>query len=93
MARLFQALLLGPWISMTQNKKIRILSLKPNQGLAYMKELFEAGQLAPVIDGPYSLSEVPKAFRHFGEGRHKGKVVITMEQPDGLHRWPLEAHV
>lgn len=82
MARLFQALLLGPWISMTQNKKIRILSLKPNKGLAYIKELFEAGKLAPVIDGHYLLSEVPKAFRHFGEGRHKGKVVITVKQPD-----------
>lgn len=82
MARLLQALLLGPWISMTHNKKIRLLSLKPNKGLAYMKELFEAGKVVPVIDGPYTLREVPKAFRHFGEGRHKGKVVITMEQPD-----------
>lgn len=82
MARLFQALLLGPWISMTQHKKIRLLSLKPNQGLDYIKELFEAGQLAPVIDGPYLLEEVPKAFRHFGEGRHLGKVVITVKASD-----------
>jgi NADPH:quinone reductase-like Zn-dependent oxidoreductase len=82
MARLFQALLLSPWISMTQNKNIRLLALKPNRGLAYMKELFEAGKVVPVIDGPYELSEVPKAFRHSGEGRHKGKVVITLEQLD-----------
>lgn len=81
-ARLFQALLLRPWISMTKNKNIRILALKPNKGLAYMKELFEAGKVVPVIDGPYKFSEVPKAFRHFGEGRHKGKVVITMEQSE-----------
>jgi NADPH:quinone reductase-like Zn-dependent oxidoreductase len=47
-----------------------------------MKELFEAGKVVPVIDGPYKLSEVPKAFRHFGEGRHKGKVVITVESFD-----------
>jgi NADPH:quinone reductase-like Zn-dependent oxidoreductase len=79
MARLFQALLLGPWISITRNKKICLLSLKPNQGLADMNELFEAGKLVPVIDGPHRLSEVPKAFRHFGGGRHKGKVVISME--------------
>jgi NADPH:quinone reductase-like Zn-dependent oxidoreductase len=80
MARGFQALLLRPWISKTQNKSIRLLVLKPNKGLAYMKELFEAGKVVPVIDGPYRLSEVPEAFRHFGEGRHKGKVVITVEQ-------------
>jgi NADPH:quinone reductase-like Zn-dependent oxidoreductase len=82
MTRLFQGLLLSPWISMTKRKNIRIVILKPNKDLAYMKELFEAGKVVPVIDGPYKLSEVPKAFRHFGEGRHKGKVVITLEAPD-----------
>lgn len=80
MARLFQVLLLSPWISMTQNKNIRLLVLKPNKGLDYMKELFEAGKVVPVIDGPHRLSEVPEAFRRFGEGRQKGKVVITLEQ-------------
>jgi NADPH:quinone reductase-like Zn-dependent oxidoreductase len=82
MSRLFQALLWRPWISMTTDKKIRIVVLKANKDLAYMRELFEAGKVIPVIDGPYSLSQVPEAFRHFGEGRHKGKVVITLEQPD-----------
>ena len=82
MARLFQALLFIPWISMTTNKNIRILVLKPNKGLAHMKELFEAGKVVPVIDGPYKLSEVPEAFRLFGEGCHKGKVVITVEQSE-----------
>jgi NADPH:quinone reductase-like Zn-dependent oxidoreductase len=82
MARLFQALLLRPWISMIKRKHIRIVILKPNKDLAYMKELFEAGKVVPVIDGPYKLSEVPKAFRHFREGRHKGKVVITLEASD-----------
>jgi NADPH:quinone reductase-like Zn-dependent oxidoreductase len=79
MARLFQALILGPWISMISKKKIRIVGLKPNKDLAYMNELFEAGKVKPVIDGPYKLSEVPEAIRYFGEGNHKGKVVITLE--------------
>jgi NADPH:quinone reductase-like Zn-dependent oxidoreductase len=80
MTRLFQALVLSPWISMTQNKKFRLLALKPNKGLAHMTELFEAGKVVPVIDGPYKLSEVPDAFRYFGKGRHRGKVVIALEQ-------------
>jgi NADPH:quinone reductase-like Zn-dependent oxidoreductase len=46
-----------------------------------MNEQFEAGKLAPVIDGPYTLSEGREAFRHFGAGNHKGKVVITMGVP------------
>jgi NADPH:quinone reductase-like Zn-dependent oxidoreductase len=79
MVRLFQALLLGPWISLISKKNIRIVGLKPNKDLAYMNELFEASKVKPVIDGPYKLDEVPKAFRHFGEGAHKGKVVITVE--------------
>lgn len=82
MTRLFQFLLLRPWISMTRKKHMRFLRLKPNKGLAHMKELFEAGKVIPVIDGTYNLSEVPEAFRHFGEGHHKGKVVITLEQLD-----------
>ncbi len=79
MTRLFQAFLLGPLISMINKKKIRIVTLKPNKDLAYMIELFEAGKIKPVIDGPYKLSEVPEAIRLFGEGKHKGKVIITVE--------------
>jgi hypothetical protein len=29
--------------------------LKPNKGLPYLCELFKAGKLAPVIDGPYKV--------------------------------------
>ena len=79
MIRLFQALLLGPLISKISKKNIRIVPLKQNRDLAYMNELFEAGKITSVIDGPYKLSEVPGALRYFGEGNHKGKVVITLE--------------
>jgi NADPH:quinone reductase-like Zn-dependent oxidoreductase len=78
MGRLFQALLFAPWISMISKKHIRLVALKKNKDLAYMNELFEAGKIKPVIDGPYKLDEVPEAFRIFGKGDHKGKIVITM---------------
>jgi NADPH:quinone reductase-like Zn-dependent oxidoreductase len=78
--RLLQALILGPWISMISKKKIRIVALTPNKDLAYINELFEAGKVKPVIDGPYKLEEVPKTFRLFGDGAHKGKVVITVNR-------------
>jgi NADPH:quinone reductase-like Zn-dependent oxidoreductase len=82
MPRLFQALLLLPWLRLTSRKKVRLLALKANKGLPAIQELFEAGKVVPVIDGPYGLRDVPAAFRHFGEGRHQGKVVITVLQPD-----------
>ena len=78
MGRLLQALFLGPWISMISKKYILIITLKPNKDLTYMNELFEAGKVKPVINGPYKLNEVPEVFRIFGKGEHKGKLVITM---------------
>ena len=77
--RLIQAALLGPLVSLFTGKRARLVILKENKGLAYLCELFEAGKLKPVIDGPYRLSELPEAMRYFGEGKHKGKVVITLE--------------
>ncbi|NII29323.1 zinc-binding dehydrogenase [Pseudoflavitalea sp. X16] len=77
-SRLFQALFLGPWISMICKKHIRIVALKKNKDLLYVNGLFEAGKVKPVIDGPYQLNEFREAFRIFSKGEHKGKVVITM---------------
>lgn len=77
-ARLLQTLVLGPLISRVSNKHLRIVTLKPNKDLAYMNALFEAGKLVPVIDRPYTLADVPEAFRLFGTGDHKGKIVVTM---------------
>jgi len=76
--RLLQALFLGPWISMINKKHICIVALKPNKDLVYMNNLFEAGKVKPVIDGPYKLDEFHKAFSIFCKGDHKGKLVITM---------------
>lgn len=78
MPRLLEAMFLGPWLAMTTRKRIRLVILEQNRDLAHLSELFEAGKLVPVIDGPYRLSEVPEAMRHFAAGRHKGKVVVTV---------------
>jgi NADPH:quinone reductase-like Zn-dependent oxidoreductase len=78
--RMFQALLLRLWAALArESKKIRLVAEGPNKGLADLRELIEAGKVVPIVDRTYQLSEVPEAFRYFGEGRHKGKVVITME--------------
>jgi NADPH:quinone reductase-like Zn-dependent oxidoreductase len=78
MSRLLQALILGPWISRIYHKYIRIVALKPNKDLDYMNRLYEAGKIKPVIDGPYKLDEIQKAFELFGRGDHKGKIVIII---------------
>ena len=79
-ATMFQILFLGSWISRTAGKKLKLLMVRPNQkDLLYITGLCEAGKVVPVIDRRYPLSEVPEALRYLGEGRAKGKVVITVE--------------
>ena len=52
---------------------------KPNKNLDILSKLFESGQIKPVVDRCFPLSETAKAFEYFGEGHFKGKVVITVE--------------
>ena len=79
MAQMSQAMLQGPWISMTGSQKMGNLLARPNkQDLAFIKELLEAGKVKPVIDRCYPLSEVADAIRYLEEGHAQGKVVITV---------------
>jgi NADPH:quinone reductase-like Zn-dependent oxidoreductase len=59
-------------------KNMSVVGLKPNKDLEYINQLYEAGKLKPIIDGPYPLHEAATALQYFGEGKHKGKVVISM---------------
>jgi NADPH:quinone reductase-like Zn-dependent oxidoreductase len=77
-ARLLLTAALGPLTSRLFTKGLRMVALKPNKDLSYLNELFESGKLVPVIDGPYPLADVRAAFRRFGTGDHKGKVIVTM---------------
>ncbi|TGN09684.1 NAD(P)-dependent alcohol dehydrogenase [Leptospira ilyithenensis] len=78
-AQLFQALLLGPWISLFGNKKMGALTSTPNQkDLLFLKMLLEEGKIKPVIDRRYSLNEVPEALRYLEKGHAGGKVIISI---------------
>ena len=43
-----------------------------------LRELLEAGQVKPVIDRRYELSEIADAYRYLGEGHAQGKVVVSV---------------
>ena len=78
---LLQILVLGPWISRTAGKNIRLLAIQQNRNdLMSITAICETGKVLPMIDRRYSLSEVPEALRYVAEGRAKGKVVITVAQ-------------
>ena len=80
LAQVFQAMLLGPLISMIGTKKMGSIGVaRINQkDLVFIKELIEAGKVKPVIDRRYKLSEVAEALRYYGERHARGKVVITI---------------
>jgi NADPH:quinone reductase-like Zn-dependent oxidoreductase len=76
---MFQAILLGPLITITGKKKMGGLSSKASQkDLIHIKELLETGKITAVIDKRYPLGEVPEALRYLEEGHARGKVVITV---------------
>ena len=79
MAQIFQPMLLGTWLS-TDGRKMTNLAMKPNKkDLTFVKDLIENGKVKPVIDKCFPLSEVPEALRYYGQGRSRGKVVVTMD--------------
>jgi NADPH:quinone reductase-like Zn-dependent oxidoreductase len=76
---LFQALLLGPMMSRMGSETSGAFMANPSQqDLLFVRELLEAGKIAPVIDRRYLFSETAEAIRHLEEGHASGKVVITI---------------
>jgi len=77
--RILQIFVLGSIFSLFSNKRIVVLGLKPNKDLGYANELFEAGKLKAVGVSSYDLSTLPNALKLFGEGKHKGKLVVQIQ--------------
>lgn len=76
--RLLQVLCMGPIIERMSGKRVRLVGLRPNEGLDHIHRLFESHALECVIDGPYALADVPEAVERFGAARHIGKIVIAV---------------
>ena len=78
--RVYQLWLLSLIALLTrEDRKLCLVYEGPNKGLAELKDLIEAGNLDSIVDRIYQLEEVSEALRYFGQGHHKGKIVIAME--------------
>ncbi|MEO9482016.1 MAG: NAD(P)-dependent alcohol dehydrogenase [Ekhidna sp.] len=62
-----------------RKKPVFMVGLKANKDLDQIHKLYEDGRLKPEVDGPYPLEKAPWAIQHFGEGKHTGKVIISMQ--------------
>jgi NADPH:quinone reductase-like Zn-dependent oxidoreductase len=70
----------GSLFARTGDKKARALTVESSvDDLVFIKGLIEAGEVVPVIDRRYPLSEVAEALSYYGERHSRGKVVITVE--------------
>jgi NADPH:quinone reductase-like Zn-dependent oxidoreductase len=78
-ARIAQVVLLGLVLRLLSSKRMHVVVLKPNKDLNYMTELVEEGSAKPVIDSSYPLSDAAAAMKRFGEGKHRGKIVLTLD--------------
>jgi NADPH:quinone reductase-like Zn-dependent oxidoreductase len=75
MSRPVKMLLAAPVVS---QKMTFFMAEQRKDDLAALRELLETGQVTPVIDRTYPLSEVPEAIRYLETGHARGKVVITI---------------
>ena len=75
MDRNIKVLVLSPFVS----QKMASFTVNPNkEDLQFLKQLIEAGQLAPMIERTYPLSETPEAIRYLENGHARGKLVIAV---------------
>jgi NADPH:quinone reductase-like Zn-dependent oxidoreductase len=79
--RQIRAKLLSPFVS----QQLGTFIASENAGdLSALAELIEAGDISPVIDRTYPLTDTAEAIRHLLDGRARGKLVVTVSPAD-LH--------
>ena len=81
MPQIFQALLLGSWMSKDDGKKLGSMGISKvkQEDLVTLGKLLEAGDIIPFIDRGYPLEQTAEAIRYVEDIHPQGKVVITVE--------------
>jgi len=81
--RAVQALVVSPFV----RQRLRpFAATAKREDLVALKGLIESGEISPVVDRVYALSEVAEALSYYGTGHARGKVIITMQQPEAPGR-------
>ena len=73
--RQLRALLLSPFTGQTLTT---LICSENTQDLLALTKLIESGQVRPVIDRTYPLSQIPEAIQYMRDGHAQGKVVINL---------------
>ena len=73
--RQLRALMLAPF---TSQRLTTFICSENTQDLQALTELIESGQVRPVIDRTYPLSQIPQAIQYLRDGHAQGKVVVNL---------------
>ena len=73
--RQLRALMLSPF---TSQRLTTLICSENTQDLQALTELIESGQVRPVIDRTYPLSQIPQAIQYLRDGHPHGKVVVNL---------------
>jgi NADPH:quinone reductase-like Zn-dependent oxidoreductase len=76
MGRLVSAMLLSPFVSQKIGSKTATASA---EDLDTLRAMIEAGEIKPVIEQTYPLSETPEAIRRVETAHVRGKLAITVQ--------------
>ena len=61
-----------------KQRVIFFIAKPSNEDLLALTEMIDSGQVSPVIDRVFSLSDIAAALRHLEEKRARGKVVVSI---------------
>ncbi|WP_370089773.1 NAD(P)-dependent alcohol dehydrogenase [Ekhidna sp.] len=67
---------LAQWVL---KKPVYVVPLDANKDLEQIHKLCKSGKVKPIIDGPYPIEKTGEAIQYFGEGRHHGKVIVSLD--------------
>ena len=62
----------------TGQRLTTLICSENTQDLQALTELIESGQVRPVIDRTYPLTQTPEAFQYLRDGHAEGKVVVNL---------------
>lgn len=68
------------WSRFASRKYVLLLARIDVASLVALTELIEAGQVTPVLDRSYALSDAADGLRYLEEGHARGKVVVTVAE-------------
>jgi NADPH:quinone reductase-like Zn-dependent oxidoreductase len=71
-----KAIMYSPFV---EQEFLMFVAQMRQQDMAVLAELLASGEVTPVIDRSYALSEVPAAIRYSEEGHARGKIIIAID--------------